>query len=82
MENTLLSRAEITTLLGFCRSTFYGLKKIHPDFPEPCGARSQVPVYDKEEIARFFFKSAPKFLTRTPEGRELYAELILDKKVN
>ncbi|HGA8480909.1 TPA: hypothetical protein ACITN2_004334 [Salmonella enterica subsp. enterica serovar Virchow] len=78
----LMSRVEITALLGFTRTTFYTFKRRNGDaFPPARGARAHVPLYDLEEIAAFLFDHAPRHLTTTPEGMKLAARIMKAKGI-
>ncbi|MJS61868.1 hypothetical protein DOC35_19495 [Salmonella enterica subsp. enterica] len=77
----LMSRVEITALLGFKRTTFYMLKRHNPTFPPARGARAHVPLYDVDEIAAFLFEHAPHYLTKTPDGMKLAAPIMKAKGI-
>lgn len=77
----LLTRVEITALLGFKRTTFYILKSQNEKFPPARGCRKHVPTYDLDEIAAFLFDHAPHYLTKTPDGLKLAARIMKEKGI-
>lgn len=80
-DKELMTRVEITALLGFKRTTFYMFKRLEGKFPPARGCRKHVPMYDLDEVAAFLFDHAPEYLTRTPDGMKLAAKIMKEKGI-